>query len=105
MTEPVTPPGKGRIITCPDCNGTPGRDCPECDGKGRYIMRACPLCGDPAWDYNNGVNDHDGMTCRNNCGYTWTSSRVPRSFRTADPYRISDGKDRSGGWEIQEILS
>ena len=56
----------------PDCNGTPGRDCPECEGNGRYIMRTCPLCGDPASDYNNGTNDYDAMTCRNSCGYTWT---------------------------------
>ena len=85
MTQPITPPGKGRIITCPDCNGTPGQDCPECEGHGRYIMRACPLCGDPAWDYNNGVNDHDGMTCRNSCGYTWTRT---------DP-----------GWRVQALPS
>jgi hypothetical protein len=73
MTEPVTPPGKGRIITCPDCRGEPGRDCPECQGQGRYIRRACPLCGDVSWDYVNGRTDRDGMACRISCGYTWTA--------------------------------
>ncbi|MDA8320637.1 MAG: hypothetical protein M0030_12630 [Actinomycetota bacterium] len=85
MAEPITPPGKGRIISCPDCDGIPGCDCPECHGQGRYIMRTCPLCGDPAWDYNNGTSDHDGMTCRNSCGYTWTRT---------DP-----------GWRVQALPS
>jgi len=49
MADTITPPGKGRIIPCPDCNGLPGRDCAECQGEGRYIMRSCPLCGDPGW--------------------------------------------------------
>jgi hypothetical protein len=26
MAVIITPPGKGRIVPCPDCNGTPGRD-------------------------------------------------------------------------------
>jgi hypothetical protein len=36
-------------------------------------MRACPLCGDPGWDYLNGTDDHDGMTCHISCGYRWTA--------------------------------
>jgi hypothetical protein len=36
-------------------------------------MRACPLCGDPGWDYVNGMNDRDGMACGISCGYTWTA--------------------------------
>ena len=69
----ITAPGKGRIVPCPDCNGTPGRDCLECHGEGRYIRRACPLCGDPGWDYVNGCDDRDGMACRISCGYQWTA--------------------------------
>jgi hypothetical protein len=71
MAATITPPGKGRIVPCPDCDGVPGRDCLECHGEGRYIRRACPLCGDPGWDYVNGTDDRDGMTCRISCGYSW----------------------------------
>jgi hypothetical protein len=73
MATAITPPSKGRVISCPDCHGEPGRDCLECHGQGRYIRRACPLCGDVAWDYVNGANDRAGMTCRIGCGYTWSS--------------------------------
>ena len=59
----ITPPGNGRIVSCPDCNGIPGRDCLECRGEGRYVRRACPLCGDPSWDYVNGTDDRNGMAC------------------------------------------
>jgi hypothetical protein len=71
MAATITPPGKGRIVPCPDCNGIPGRDCLECHGEGYYIRRACPLCGDPGWDYVNGTDDRDGMACRISCGYRW----------------------------------
>src|SRR5258708_8341261 len=71
---PTTPPGKGRIVPCPDCNGVPGRDCLECHGEGRYIRRVCPLCGDPGWDYVNGTDDRDGIACRISCGYRWTAA-------------------------------
>jgi hypothetical protein len=74
MAATITPPGKGRIIPCPDCNGIPGRDCLECRGEGRFIRRACPLCGDPGWDYVNGADDRDGMACRTSCGYRWTAN-------------------------------
>src|SRR6266568_1052174 len=73
MAETSTPPGKGTIVTCPECKGAAGMPCHECQGEGRYVIRACPLCGDPGWDYLNGVNDRDGMACRINCGYTWTA--------------------------------
>jgi hypothetical protein len=46
MADIIIPPGKGRIVSCPDCNGVPGRDCLECHGNGRYIRRGCPLCAD-----------------------------------------------------------
>ena len=74
MADTITPPGRGRLIPCPECKGSAGRDCLECHGTGWHIMRACPLCGDPAWDYINGADDRDGMTCHINCGYTWTAA-------------------------------
>ncbi len=70
----ITPPGRGRIVPCPECKGVPGRDCLYCHGTGQHLMRACPLCGDPGWDYLNGTDDRDGMACRINCGYTWTTN-------------------------------
>jgi hypothetical protein len=72
MTGTITPPGKGRIIACPDCHGARGRDCVECRGEGRFVRRACPLCGNVGWDYINGADDRDGMACRMGCGYQWT---------------------------------
>ena len=74
MTATVPPPGKGIIMACPECKGAAGRRCHECQGNGRYIMRACPLCGDPGWDYLNGTDDRDGMACRISCGYQWTAN-------------------------------
>jgi hypothetical protein len=71
MAVPVAPPGKARIIPCPECQGATGRPCYECDGQGRLLQRACPQCGDTAWDYLNGQDDRDGMACRVNCGYRW----------------------------------
>ncbi len=73
MPETISPPGKGIIVTCPECNGVPGRRCHECEGNGRYVMRACPLCGDPGWDYVNGTDDRQGMACRISCGYRWAA--------------------------------
>src|SRR5215475_615885 len=73
MAETISPPGKGIIVTCPECNGAPGGRCHECQGHGRYVMRACPLCGDPGWDYVNGSDDRQGMACRISCGYRWTA--------------------------------
>ena len=67
MTGTVTPPGKARITPCPDCQGVAGKPCHECHGDGRLLRRACPLCGDLGWDYANGTDDRQGMTCR----YHW----------------------------------
>jgi hypothetical protein len=73
LADAIAPPGKGTIVACPDCAGVPGRSCHECQGEGRYIMRACPRCGDPGWDYVNGMDDHDGMACRISCGHQWNA--------------------------------
>jgi hypothetical protein len=73
MTATIIPPGKGIIMPCQECKGVAGRRCHECQGQGKYVMRACPLCGDPGWDFVNGMDDHDGMACRISCGYRWTA--------------------------------
>ena len=49
-------------------------DCPECDGTGLIIYRACPRCGDLGWAYRNGRNDQAGMICQLGCGYAWTAT-------------------------------
>src|ERR1017187_2550119 len=64
----VVPPGKAQIEACPECQGVAGADCYECQGAGKLLGRACPLCGDIAWDYVNGQDDRDGMACRTSCG-------------------------------------
>ena len=71
VTSPITPPGKGRIMTCPECQGARGRDCVECHGGGRILIRACPQCGDLGWDYVNGIDDRGGMACQLGCDYRW----------------------------------
>jgi predicted RNA-binding Zn-ribbon protein involved in translation (DUF1610 family) len=73
VADTITPPGKGVIVTCPDCKGIAGNRCHECHGQGRYVMRACPLCGDPGWDYINGTDDRDGMACHISCDNRWTA--------------------------------
>ncbi|HEX7269256.1 MAG TPA: hypothetical protein VF256_17795, partial [Streptosporangiaceae bacterium] len=73
MPDTITPPGKARIVPCPECKGVAGRDCLDCQGTGWHVMRACPLCGDVGWDYVNGTDDRDGMACRISCGYVWTA--------------------------------
>ena len=73
MADTITPPGKARIMTCPECKGAGRKDCIGCRGAGRLVIRACPLCGDIGWDYVNGVDDRDGMACRIDCGYRWTA--------------------------------
>jgi Bacterial regulatory proteins, gntR family len=50
MAEAITPPGKARIVHCPECKGIAGRRCHYCGGTGWHVMRACPLCGDVGWD-------------------------------------------------------
>ena len=107
MTATITPPGKGRIVRCPDCNGVPGRDCLECRGQGRFIRRACPLCGDPGWDHVNGTDDRNGMACRISCGYTWTAEPMrgsprPMSGRALSPAAraATTGRpSRAGPWD------
>jgi len=74
MTSEVMPPGKAHIMPCPDCRGSTGQSCYVCHGTGSILMRACPLCGDPGWDYTNGLDDHDGMACRLGCGYQWSAT-------------------------------
>src|SRR5260370_21732410 len=73
VAETIPPPGKARIVHCPECKGVPGRPCHYCQGAGWHVMRACPLCGDVGWDYANGNDDRQGMACRISCGYTWTA--------------------------------
>lgn len=92
MTAPsmatVAPPGRAQIRTCPDCAAgvdSDGDVCLECDGTGRQLWRACPRCGDTAFDYINGRDDADGMRCTFGCGSDWAAS---------DP-----------GWAIQRLPS
>lgn len=73
MADIVTPPGKARVLPCPECRGEGGRSCYECHGEGMLLHRACPLCGDRGWDYVNGMDDSAGMTCRLGCGYRWSA--------------------------------
>lgn len=58
MADTITPPGKDRIVPCPECHGEAGRSCYEC-------------CGDLGWDYVNGTSESAGMVCRLGCGYRW----------------------------------
>lgn len=74
MAGTITPPGKARIMTCPECAGGHGQHCAACDDHGKIVIRACPRCGDIGWDYVNGTDDRDGMACRINCGHTWTAA-------------------------------
>src|SRR6266436_6521532 len=97
MPETISPPGKGIIVTCPECNGVPGRRCHECEGNGRYVMRACPLCGDPGWDYVNGTDDRQGMACRISCGYRWAAgdpAGAPRCCQDNDASDTPTGHQR-----------
>jgi hypothetical protein len=73
MAAEVAPPGKARVVPCPDCQGVTGQSCYECHGTGGILMRACPLCGDAGWDFVNGTNERDGMACRTGCGYRWSA--------------------------------
>jgi hypothetical protein len=74
--ECLEPPGLARILTCPDCAGgadADGEQCRDCEGTGYQIWRACPQCGDPAFDYVNGRNEAAGMHCRLSCGLRWNA--------------------------------
>jgi len=74
MTDTITPLGKARVMSCPECKGARMSACPACRGEGKLLVRACPLCGDLGWDYVNGIDDREGMACRISCGYTWTAA-------------------------------
>jgi hypothetical protein len=72
MADTLTPPGLGRITRCGECEGRghyrSGTECAGCRGDGRELWRACPRCGDIAWDKRS-----DGTyECRISCGYIWT---------------------------------
>jgi hypothetical protein len=67
---PAAPPGRAIPETCADCQG---RGCDYCDGRGRILYRACPRCGDVAWDLVNGRDEAAGMACRIGCGYRWAA--------------------------------
>lgn len=69
----IAPPGKAHVEQCPDCRHHINPDCPECEGTGLVIYRACPRCGDLGWVYRNGRSDQRGMICRLGCGYTWSA--------------------------------
>jgi hypothetical protein len=72
----TTAPGLAPIETCPDCiSGVDpdGDPCVSCNGAGRQIWRACPRCGDIAFEYNNGHDETAGMRCGLGCGYHWTA--------------------------------
>ena len=73
MGYTVTPPGKARVVPCPECREEGGRSCYECHGHGIRLQRACPLCGDLGWDYVNGTDEMAGMACRLSCGYRWSA--------------------------------
>lgn len=73
MADIWTPPGLARISRCYECEGT-GKCacgdpvCCECKGDGRHLWRACPRCGDIAWDKLSDGTYH----CRVSCGHIWT---------------------------------
>ncbi|MHB1430527.1 MAG: hypothetical protein ACYCVZ_00190 [Streptosporangiaceae bacterium] len=73
MAQAVTsakPPGAAKISKCPDCQGA---GCEDCDHTGKILWKACPRCGDTAWDYVNGYSEDAGMICRLGCGHRWTA--------------------------------
>ena len=74
MADIIAPPGKARVMTCPECKGAREPDCVSCHGNGRLLIRAYPQCGDIGWDYVNGNDDRGGMACRISCGYTWAAA-------------------------------
>lgn len=74
MNSGISSPGLAQLRPCPDCQGKIGQQCYECRGRGVILMRACPACGNAGWDYANGIDDRDGMTCTSGCGHRWTAS-------------------------------
>jgi len=73
MAETVHPTGRAKIEPCPECRGVTGQACYECHGSGVILVRVCPACGNPGWDYINGLDDRDGMTCSSGCGHRWNA--------------------------------
>lgn len=67
---PTQPPGRAIVHNCPDCSGA---GCQYCDKTGKQLWRACPRCGDVAWEFVNERTEADGMVCRMGCGYRWAS--------------------------------
>jgi hypothetical protein len=75
-TATVTPPGRARVESCPDCTAgvdADGDTCRECDGTRKQLWRACPRCGDTAFEYINGHGETDGMRCALGCGSEWAA--------------------------------
>jgi len=70
VTAPTVPPGRGIVRPCPDCRGA-GEGCTPCEESGKTLMRTCPRCGDPAFDFADGISERNGMVCRLGCGYRW----------------------------------
>jgi hypothetical protein len=71
MAEQIGPPGRARITRCGGCSGRGwygrGYECPDCEGTGWQLWKACPRCGDIGWDR---VGDGQ-YACRISCGYRW----------------------------------
>jgi hypothetical protein len=83
MTDTVTQPGVARTIPSPDRQRGPAKDCVECWGEGRFVRRACPLCGNVGWDYINGADDGGGMVAASaaaTSGPATTRAGAPRHF-------------------------
>ena len=76
MADTLTPPGRGRITRCGECEGRgqyqSGLECAGCKGNGRQLWRACPACGDIGWDKHRGGELDGTYECRIGCGYRWT---------------------------------
>lgn len=57
--------GNAKPERCPECSG---KGCGTCGGRGYFLWKACPNCGDIGWD---GLGD--GIyACRISCGFRWT---------------------------------
>ena len=68
----LPPPGRAHVERCPDCRTRADPDCPDCEGTGLIIYRACPRCGDIGRAYRDGRNEKGAMVCQLGCGYAWT---------------------------------
>jgi hypothetical protein len=96
MGEPMLPPGRAQIMRCDGCGGRrrdgQGSECPDCEGTGRQVWRACPRCGDIGYDQ---VGDGQ-YACRISCGYRWDETD-PRWQIQHLPNPLSESE---GGAEI-----